>query len=173
MSGCVLWSQARSRSRRRAHRVDIPCGDLHGSLRTHRGPCSLRITRAPDCRYVINRSVNSREVDESLLHVRVRQLHANPMPHVDALKTMHQSAFHGRIKKADPGAFGRCTRDNGIEPFPDSRFQQQCRCRFPDLPFHLLGCILLFRAVLCQRLQIIVAIGGGLLRPVQPSATVA
>ena len=90
------------------------------------------------------------------------QLHANPMPHVDALETMHQSPFHGRIKKADPRAFGSGTGDNGIEPFPDSRLQQQRRCRFPDLPFHLLGCILLFRAVLCQRLQIIVAIGGGL-----------
>ena len=47
------------------------------------------------------------------------------------------------------------TGDDGIELLADSRLQQQRRRRFSDLPFHLLGCILLFRAVLCQRLQIV------------------
>ena len=110
-----------------------------------------------------NPSVNSREVDESLLHVRVRQLHANPVPYVNSLKAAYQPPFHGRIKKADPRALGGCASNKGIKPFPDSRLQQQRRRRFSDLPFHLLGCILLFRAVLCQCLQIIVAIGCGLL----------
>ena len=90
------------------------------------------------------------------------QLHANPVPHVDALGTLHQPAFDGRIEKADPRALGGGARDDGVEPLPDSRLQQQRRRRLPHLPFHLLGGILLFRAVLRQRLQVVVAVGGGL-----------
>ncbi len=110
----------------------------------------------------LNRSVSSLEVDESPLHIGVHQLHTNPIPHVDTLGTLYQFPFNGRIKKAYPSALRRCTRDDGIEPFPNSRLQQQRRCRFPNLPFHLLGGILLFRAVLRQRLQVIVAVRRGL-----------
>jgi hypothetical protein len=63
--------------------------------------------------------LNPLKVDEPSVNIRANQLHANTVAHVNPLKSMHQPPFDRHIKKANPGAFGCCTGDNGIEPFPD------------------------------------------------------
>ena len=68
----------------------------------------------------MNWSLNSLEVDESPLYVCVDQLYANPVAYVDTFKPMHQFPFDRRTKKTDPRAFGARTRDDAIEPVPDS-----------------------------------------------------
>ena len=70
----------------------------------------------------MNRSLNSLEVDESPLHVRVDQLYANPVAYVDTFEAMDQFPFDRRMKKTDPRAFGARTRDDAVEPVPDSWF---------------------------------------------------
>ena len=89
------------------------------------------------------------------------QLHAEPVADVQAFKTAHQSSFNRQMQKTNPRPFVRCAGDDGIEPFADSCFQQHGRGGFFDLPFDLLGGVLLFRAVLCERRQFIVRIGQG------------
>ena len=80
-----------------------------------------------------------------------------------AFETMHQFPFDRRMKKTDPRAFGGRTRDDGIEPVPDSWLEQYCRCGFFNLPFDLIGRILFLCAVFTQRLQILFLIGYGML----------
>ena len=101
------------------------------------------------------------KIDISALHIRADQLHAEPVTDVQALKTAHQPSFNGRLQKTNPRTLVGCAGDESIESFPDPRFQQQGCCGFFNLPFDLLRCVLLFGAVLCERLQFIILIGQG------------
>jgi hypothetical protein len=56
------------------------------------------------------------KVNKAALHIRVDELHAEPLPDVHAFKATHQPSFNGRMKKTDPRALRRCAGDNGIEP---------------------------------------------------------
>jgi hypothetical protein len=59
------------------------------------------------------------KVDESPLHVRAYQLHANPVAYIHPFETTHQSSFNGRIEKPHPRAFKCRTSNDGVEPFAD------------------------------------------------------
>jgi hypothetical protein len=63
--------------------------------------------------------VDPLKIDEPSVNIRVNQLHANPVAHVNPLKAMHEPPFDRHIKKANPGTFGCRTGDDCIEPFPD------------------------------------------------------
>ena len=58
----------------------------------------------PDSHYCW--SFDSLEVDEPPLHVRVNELHPNPVAYVDPLETVNQLPLDRRVKKVDPRAFG-------------------------------------------------------------------
>ena len=64
-------------------------------------------------------SVNLFKINKPPVHIRVNELYANPVANVNTLKAMHQSSFNGKIKEANPGAFGGGTGDDGIEAVPD------------------------------------------------------
>ena len=72
-----------------------------------------------------------------------------------------------------PTCLSRRAGNDGVELFPDPRLQQHRRCRFPHLPFHLLGRILLFGAVLRQLRPVRPGCRARAARPSQPSAAAA
>src|SRR3989304_5287671 len=91
------------------------------------------------------------EIDKAALDVERYQLHAKPVADIQALEAMNQLPFNRNVEKPGPGAFIRSTRDNRIKLFADSRFKEERRCRFADLPFALVSGILFFGAVFRQR----------------------
>ncbi len=50
----------------------------------------------------------------------MNQLHANPIAHVDTLEALNHLPFDRHVEKPGPRAFGRSSRDDGIELFSDS-----------------------------------------------------
>ena len=102
-----LMPACRSSTRNRAQAVhpEEPCRPgVGGPFVIRQGAGSLR---------------DSLKVNKAALHIRVDQLHAEPVADVHALKTTHQSSFNGRMQKTDPRAFHRCAGDNGIELLSD------------------------------------------------------
>ena len=59
------------------------------------------------------------KVNESSFHIGADQLDAELMADVQTFKTARQSTFNGRMQDTDPGAFGRCAGDDGIELLAD------------------------------------------------------
>ena len=104
----------------------------------------------------------TREVDESPLNVGVRKCTPSRWPTSTPSKPRDQSAFHGRIEQPDPRPFGGRPRDDGVEPLARFATAKALPRRISHLPLDLLGRVLLFGAVRGQRLQIALAIGGGL-----------
>ena len=63
------------------------------------------------------------------------------------------------MEQAGPRAFIRRPCNYRIKSFADPGFQKHRCSRFFDLPFDFFRSILLFCAVLCERLQLIIPIG--------------
>ena len=91
-------------------------------------------------------------------------MHANPVADIQALEAMHHFPFNRNVEQPGPGAFIRSTRDNGVKLFADSRFKEERRGRFADLPFDLVSGVLFFGAVFRQIIQFIFAIRPGTAR---------
>jgi len=59
------------------------------------------------------------EIDVSPLNICVDQLHPDLFTDIQTLESIHQLAFNGHGKKADPRSLLRSTCDDRVKPFSD------------------------------------------------------
>ena len=77
----------------------------------------------------------------------------DPVADIHALEPAHHPSFNREGEQPGPGAFIRSARDNGVKLFADSRFKEERRRGFADLPFDLVSGILFGGEMFGQHIQ--------------------
>ena len=64
--------------------------------------------------------VDTPEIDKTVFDIRGNELHVDPVPHVNPLKSLDQLPFHRRDEKSLPRFLSGGTGDDAVEPLADS-----------------------------------------------------
>src|SRR6266849_8668621 len=104
----------------------------------------------------------SHEVDEAAVDVDAYEFHVRALADIQPFLTVNDLAFDWRLENAHPGAFLRCTGDDGVEALTDARRKEARRGGFAHLALDLVRRILLRRAVHRQRAELLLGVRGRL-----------
>ena len=103
-------------------------------------------------------ALDTHEVDEAALRVRVHELHAHPVADVEPLLTTLDATLDRRVEDADPRALGRRAGHDAVELLADAARQETRGRSLPHHPLDLLRAVLLERAFRGERTELVLGV---------------